>query len=205
MGFLLASTIAIGGWAAFAVTLSQARETEVALLAREASALDAVRRADEARVRAKAESDLAQERAEEARRKTEADAAETVRRADDARAKAEVAASQAADRADTARARAEAESHAASTIEDILVGLFLSKDPTRSGSEPLSSRDVLDVAAEELSEETDLAPARRARLSEAIGISYQGLGAFDEARPLLESASSSGGRSSARTRRKPSP
>ncbi len=90
--------------------------------------------------------------------------------------------------ADRQRARAEREAQTARQTAEFLVDLFAVSDPGEARGDTITAREVLDRGAERLERELAGQPAVRARLMDTIGEVYMGLGLYDDAAPLLESA-----------------
>ncbi|HYH46558.1 MAG TPA: serine/threonine-protein kinase, partial [Thermoanaerobaculia bacterium] len=76
----------------------------------------------------------------------------------------------------------------AEAIKDFLLELIGQTDPRLAKGEDITIRQALDQRAGSLAEETDLAPATRADLLDALGVSYRSLGRSEEAAPLLRQA-----------------
>ncbi len=76
------------------------------------------------------------------------------------------------------------ENRTAEAVTDFLVELFREADPNRSSG--LTLREVLDDGATRVRAELTDEPDVQAKLMTVIGVAYQGLGLFDEARSLLE-------------------
>lgn len=100
-----------------------------------------------------------------------------------------------------ARRVAEQEARSASAISRYLVGMFESTDPRQRGEDaeqPLTARELLDNAGEQVSADLHDAPLQRARLQAALGQAYQNLGVHGPASQLLHEAASTLGSSAAR-------
>ncbi len=87
-----------------------------------------------------------------------------------------------------ARAAAEQEAQVANEISDFLVDLFAVSDPRQSSEAPVTAREILDRGVERIRTELVDRAAVRARLLQEMGRVYGKLGAYEEARPLLEEA-----------------
>jgi serine/threonine-protein kinase len=68
----------------------------------------------------------------------------------------------------------------ATKVKEYLIKIFRSPDPTRAGSR-VTVAYVLGLADAELALEEDLDPSTRAECFEAIGLTYLGIGLYDEA------------------------
>ena len=73
-------------------------------------------------------------------------------------------------------------------VSDFLATLFAQADPQQTRGREVSVRDVLDSAAVQIGSQLDGEPMVQARLMRAIGQAYQGMGLYQEARPLLAGA-----------------
>ena len=82
-----------------------------------------------------------------------------------------------------AREREKAEQSA-----DFLVRLFSSVDPVPSRGHAVTAREVLDRGAARIRQELGDQPELRARMMDAMGRAYLGLGLYRRAEPLLDSA-----------------
>jgi serine/threonine protein kinase len=71
---------------------------------------------------------------------------------------------------------------------DFLTGIFTEIDPAALRGHTSSLREILDRGAERLEREFGDRPLARARLMAAVGQAYQGFGAYEQGRPLLEQA-----------------
>ncbi|MEE9141574.1 MAG: tetratricopeptide repeat protein, partial [Gammaproteobacteria bacterium] len=71
---------------------------------------------------------------------------------------------------------------------DFLVGLFEVSDPSEARGNETKARDLLDDGAERIERELADQPAVRATLENTMGRAYTGLGLYNDAKPLLESA-----------------
>jgi serine/threonine protein kinase len=88
---------------------------------------------------------------------------------------------------EAARARAETAEKQATAVADFLVSAFRKPDPFQVGRE-LKVVDLLDKAMAKLADDPNMAPLDKARLQDALGQTYFGLGLPDRAVPLLEQA-----------------
>ncbi len=92
------------------------------------------------------------------------------------------------DAAIAAREEAERAGQEAEGVVDFLVGMFRVADPGESLGNRITARELLDRGAERLKTELADQPARRARLADAIGQTYQRLGLYPQAEALLSEA-----------------
>ena len=92
--------------------------------------------------------------------------------------------------ADMKQREAEQEAKRASQTMDFIVRLFERANPGAAGGSDISVRQVLDLGAHRLVSEFTEHPESRAELLHSIGSVYLNLGAYDNARPLLEEAAS---------------
>jgi eukaryotic-like serine/threonine-protein kinase len=76
----------------------------------------------------------------------------------------------------------------AEQVSGFLVELFSVSDPRVSRGEALSARQVLDQGAARIDRELAEQPEIRARLLNAVGLAYRGLGLYDAALAPLDSA-----------------
>ncbi|MCP3960445.1 MAG: serine/threonine protein kinase [bacterium] len=90
--------------------------------------------------------------------------------------------------ATTARATAEAERGRAEEVTGFLEELFQVADPSRTEGETITARELLDRGAARLADQPWEQPEVQARLLDAIGWSYHGLGYYDDAGRYLEEA-----------------
>jgi tetratricopeptide (TPR) repeat protein len=86
----------------------------------------------------------------------------------------------------TVIARREAETARQTT--DFLVGLFKDSDPSEARGSKLTAREVLDKGATYVGIQLAKQPEIQARLFDALGTTYKGLGLYGQAQPLLTSA-----------------
>ncbi|MEM8995255.1 MAG: protein kinase, partial [Acidobacteriota bacterium] len=87
-----------------------------------------------------------------------------------------------------ARDRAIVQEERAETVADFFVGLFADLNPDRAGGRAISSREILDTAADRLVSDQDNDPAVRVRLLAEIGEIYYLFGDVDAAGQLLKMA-----------------
>lgn len=87
--------------------------------------------------------------------------------------------------AERQRRAVEIESRDARQLNDFLLGLFSSVDPSYAEGREVTARDVLDAAAHRLESELDELPLVRARLCTTIGESYASLGEWERADGML--------------------
>lgn len=76
----------------------------------------------------------------------------------------------------------------ATQVSAFLVSLFKVSDPTRSESNPLTVREILDRGTAKVNRELEGEPLVQARLMDTLGQVYSSLGMYDQALPLMESA-----------------
>jgi tetratricopeptide (TPR) repeat protein len=86
----------------------------------------------------------------------------------------------------TAIARREAETARRTT--DFLVGLFRVSDPSEARGNSYTAREMLDRGAAGVETQLATQPKVQATLLDSLGQAYTGLGLYDKAEPLLESA-----------------
>lgn len=86
----------------------------------------------------------------------------------------------------TVIARREAET--AKRTTDFLVGLFRVSDPSEARGNSFTAREMLDKGAAGIETQLATQPHVQATLLDALGQAYTGLGLYDKAEPLLESA-----------------
>ncbi|MCL7713367.1 serine/threonine-protein kinase [Stenotrophomonas mori] len=90
-----------------------------------------------------------------------------------------------------ARRQAEEEAAVARQVGDFMVGVFETADPflrTERGEEQLSSRQLLDRAAQRIAQDLADAPAQRARMRAVLGTAYRNSGVSRQAELLLQQA-----------------
>lgn len=90
-----------------------------------------------------------------------------------------------------ARQLAEQEARSARAISRYLVDMFESTNPRQRGEDaeqPLTARELLDNASEQVATDLHDAPMQRARLQAALGQAYQNLGVRGPASNLLQAA-----------------
>ncbi|MGV8961146.1 MAG: protein kinase domain-containing protein [Stenotrophomonas sp.] len=90
-----------------------------------------------------------------------------------------------------ARRQAEEEAIVAKQVSDFLVRVFETADPllrTGRGQEELTSRQLLDKAALQVSHDLEDAPAQLARMRAVLGVAYQNSGVPHQAQSLLQQA-----------------
>ncbi|MCB1035581.1 MAG: serine/threonine protein kinase, partial [Acidobacteria bacterium] len=76
----------------------------------------------------------------------------------------------------------------AERVTDFMVGLFEVSSPEVSLGEKVSAQEILDRGSELIARELDEQPLSRARLLQAMGRAYQGLGLYPRAQGLLRQA-----------------
>jgi serine/threonine protein kinase/Tfp pilus assembly protein PilF len=86
------------------------------------------------------------------------------------------------------RDRAQQEAEAARQVASFLEDVFRLADPTGEHGRTVTAREILDRAAERLSDPTAERPEVRAELLDTMGVVYRHLGLYDRAEPLLEEA-----------------
>lgn len=86
------------------------------------------------------------------------------------------------------RARAEREAATSRAKSSFLVSLFSQGDPQLVGRSTLTARAMLDAAAQRLRNELGSDPLAQAAVLQTIGQAYMNIGAFADARPLLDDA-----------------
>ncbi|HSA56967.1 MAG TPA: serine/threonine-protein kinase [Gemmatimonadaceae bacterium] len=91
-------------------------------------------------------------------------------------------------RARDAEARAAREAEASAEVANFLAGLFSLSDPAQARGRTMSARELLDSGATRVVAGLRDQPHIRARLKRTIGEVYMGLGLYNEALPLLDSA-----------------
>ncbi|HXI67869.1 MAG TPA: toll/interleukin-1 receptor domain-containing protein [Steroidobacteraceae bacterium] len=83
---------------------------------------------------------------------------------------------------------AKREAETARQTTDFLVGLFKDSDPSEARGNKLTAREVLDKGARYVGTQLAKQPEIQARLLDALGTTYKGLGLYGQAQPLLSSA-----------------
>jgi len=73
-------------------------------------------------------------------------------------------------------------------VTRFLVDLFLAPDPTQARGQALTAVDLLDRGAERIAAERTADPVLRARVMAMLGRTYEGLGAYEKALPMVEGA-----------------
>ncbi|KRG43394.1 hypothetical protein ARC78_07125 [Stenotrophomonas pictorum JCM 9942] len=89
------------------------------------------------------------------------------------------------------RQQAQEDAAIAKQLTDFMVGVFETADPflrTERGEEELTSRQLLDRAALQVSRDLDGVPAQQARMRAVLGIAYQNSGVSSQAERLLRQA-----------------
>ena len=84
------------------------------------------------------------------------------------------------------RDRANREAQASQRVSDFLVGMFRVSDPEVAQGRAISAREILDQGAERVGKDLNADPLVQARLMLTIGIVYQNLGLYKDAKPYLE-------------------
>ena len=91
-------------------------------------------------------------------------------------------------RATRAEKRARQESETARQVSDFLVGLFRVSDPGEAKGRTVTAREILDAGARRIGTDLKDQPLVRARLLNTMGGVYTGLGLYQDAEPLMDSA-----------------
>jgi serine/threonine protein kinase/Flp pilus assembly protein TadD len=104
-----------------------------------------------------------------------------------------LAASSAVTTVQSSRIRAQAERLARENektdqVAAFLAGLFAVSDPDSARGQVVTARELLDRGAARMDRELANQPDVRARMLDAMGVAYGGLGIYDRAKPLLERA-----------------
>ncbi|HJU66212.1 MAG TPA: serine/threonine-protein kinase [Gemmatimonadaceae bacterium] len=73
-------------------------------------------------------------------------------------------------------------------VVTLLTELFTVSDPDRARGQTVTARELLDRGAARIERELAGQPEVEARMLDAMGVAYRGLGAYDHARALLERA-----------------
>ncbi len=84
--------------------------------------------------------------------------------------------------------REQREAEKARRVSELLVGIFADLDPSSQVSQITSTTSILDRGVERIRSELSDQPVVQARVLDAAGTAYRGLGQFDRAKPLLEQA-----------------
>ncbi len=92
------------------------------------------------------------------------------------------------DRAEAEAARATAQAATAETVRDFLIGVFESANPEITGGLTPTALDLVDNGVREAEANLAQQPETQARLFEALGRTYIGLGEYARASDLLERA-----------------
>ena len=87
-----------------------------------------------------------------------------------------------------AEAEAAREAATAREVSDFLVGVFSVSDPSESRGNSVTAREILDAASARIEHELGEQPLTQARLMDTMGVVYLGLGLYEPASKLLESA-----------------
>ena len=90
-------------------------------------------------------------------------------------------------RAETLRAQAEAEKTLAQEVVTFMVELFQLANPSEARGRTVTAREILEKGAREIAR-LEGQPEVQARLMDTIGLSYKGLGLYDDAAQQLHSA-----------------
>jgi len=83
---------------------------------------------------------------------------------------------------------AKREAETARQTTSFLVDLFRISDPSEARGNSLTAREVLDKGAARVSKQLTQQPQIQATLMDTLGTVYMGLGLYEKAKPLLESA-----------------
>jgi len=86
------------------------------------------------------------------------------------------------------RDRAEAQRASAEQVSTFLEELFTEADPNAQSASDITAREILDQGASRVFEDLASDPETQASLAMVIGRVYRGLGEYDAAAPLLDSA-----------------
>lgn len=92
------------------------------------------------------------------------------------------------DRAEQAAEDARLEERKTRQVAEFVTGLFNVANPDRSEAADLTARDLLDRGADRIESGLTGQPLVRASMLDVIGLAYSGLGLYDRARPLLDTA-----------------
>src|SRR5262245_34928297 len=90
--------------------------------------------------------------------------------------------------AEEQRARAQAEAETAKQTATFMVDLFRVSDPSEERGNTVTAREILDKGAARIDRELATQPAIQATMMQTMGSVYTGLGLYDPAVSLLESA-----------------
>ena len=91
-------------------------------------------------------------------------------------------------RANNEAVRARAALAASEQLTESMVSLFGVADPSRAPDEPVTTREMMDVAADRILDMQELEPRNKARLLHRLGNIYKTLMEFDRAEALLSEA-----------------
>jgi serine/threonine-protein kinase len=86
------------------------------------------------------------------------------------------------------RDRARLEAAKATRVSEFLTGLFRVADPSQSRGQSITAKEILDRGAAGIQLELAADPAVRASMMNVIGNTYESLGLYNDALPLLERA-----------------
>lgn len=92
------------------------------------------------------------------------------------------------DRAETEAERATAQAATAETVRDFLIGVFESANPEMTGGRTPTALELVDNGVRQAEMDLAAQPGLQARLFEALGRTYIGLGEYTKATQLLERA-----------------
>ncbi|WP_300617976.1 serine/threonine-protein kinase [Dokdonella sp.] len=92
------------------------------------------------------------------------------------------------DRAEAEAARATAQAATANAVRDFLIGVFESANPEATGGRAPTALDLVDDGVRQAETTLGQQPEMQARLFEALGRTYTGLGEYGKAAALLEKA-----------------
>jgi eukaryotic-like serine/threonine-protein kinase len=84
--------------------------------------------------------------------------------------------------------RLESENQKTEQVAALLAGLFAVSDPYNARGQVVTARELLDRGAERAERELATQPDVQARMLDAMGVAYGGLGDYDAAKSLLERA-----------------
>jgi eukaryotic-like serine/threonine-protein kinase len=86
------------------------------------------------------------------------------------------------------RNRARREADSSKRVSDFMAGMFKISDPSVSRGNSVTAREILDKASEQIETGLGQDPQVQARLMQTMGITYRGLGLYEQAHTLLEHA-----------------
>jgi non-specific serine/threonine protein kinase/serine/threonine-protein kinase len=86
------------------------------------------------------------------------------------------------------RNNARREADTSKRVSDFMAGMFKVSDPSVSRGNTVTAREILDKASAQIETGLGQDPQVQARLMQTMGITYRGLGLYEQARTLLEHA-----------------